>query len=102
MAKQFRLHRGEVTLFRRPHDYDDGEEPLALPKEEADGMESLLRRHIFPIKIRSQYGSALGKNIAGAEKPAAARMLDQIGLDRFGIERAIQNRSRPFGNEWRN
>src|SRR5436190_9496983 len=102
MAKQFRLHRGEVTLFRRPHDYDDGEEPLALPKEEADRIESLLRRHVFPIKIRAQQGAAVGKDITGADKPAAARMLDQMGLYRLGIEGAIQDRSRPFGDERRN
>src|SRR2546430_13042122 len=61
MAKQFRLHRGEVTLFRRPHDYDDGEEPLALPKEEADPIESLLRRHVFPIKFDRNKAPPPGK-----------------------------------------
>src|SRR5947208_17169259 len=100
MAKQFRLHRGEVTLFRRSHDDDDGEEPLALPKEEADRIDSLLRRHVFPIKIRPQHGAAIGKDITGADKPAAARMLAQIGLNRFGIEGTIQDRVRTLGDEW--
>src|SRR5207248_9341260 len=94
----FRLQRSEVTLFRGPHDYDDGEEPLTLPKEEADGMETFLGRHVFPIKIRLQQGTAPGKDITVADEPAAW-MLDQIGLDRFGLEGATRNRSRPFCNE---
>src|SRR5207245_6085051 len=76
--------------------------PLALPKEQADRIESLLRRHVFPIKIRAQQGAALGKDITGADEPAAARMLDQMGLYWLGIEGAIQNRSRPFRDERRN
>src|SRR5438874_50109 len=98
-AEQFRLHRRKVTLLCGPHNYDDGEEPLALPKEQADGMGSLLGRHVFPIEIRSQHRAARGKDITVADKSAAAWMLDQIGLDRLGIEGAIRNRSRPFGDE---
>ena len=96
------MHRSEVALFCRPHDYDDGEESLALPKEQADGMGSLLGCHVFPIKIRSQQRAAAGTDISVADKSAAAWMLDQIGLDRLGIEGAIQNRSRPFGDKWGN
>ena len=98
-AEQFRLHRTKVALFCRPHDYDDGEESLAVPKEQANGMGSLLGRHVFPIKIRSQHRATAGKDISVADKSAAAWMLDQIGLDRLGIEGAIQNRSRPFGDK---